>query len=131
MGRIPFLFPVIPPAWISRELAGLATETEDGRGSRSHIAVWGRLPGPTLLEKELPEVLREDTEGVLEDTDEENEALRDTPASVVTFTDELAGRKLGGPGALDEVSPARSARVFRLGVGSGTMTTQLNAFGMQ
>lgn len=125
MGGIPFLFPVGPPLWVSMELAGLEDDTDDVNSSRLHIAVWGRLPGPTLLEKELPEVLREDTDGVLDDTDEENDVILDAPASVVGLTDELAGRGLESPIALAGVSPARSASVLRLGVGSGTMTTQL------
>ena len=63
--------------------------------------------------------LRE-AEGVLADTEEEK-LLCCTPARVVAFTAELIGRKLEGVAAFCLTdSPARWAKVFRLGVGSGT-----------
>ena len=61
MGSIPFRFPVTAPVWVSNELAGRAVAVEEMGGARSPMAVCGRLdPGPTLLEKELPDVFSED-----------------------------------------------------------------------
>lgn len=88
------------------------------------MELWGRLaPGPTLVAKELPEMFRDETDGVLDDTEEAKEALRYAPASVVPFIDGLASRELEGVGAMAWVSPARSANVLRLDIGSATTIT--------
>ena len=43
---------------------------------RELYAEIGRAPGPTLLEKLPLDVFRDETEGVREDTEDENEGLR-------------------------------------------------------
>jgi len=68
-------------------------------------------------------VFRDDIDGVLDDTEEEKEGLRYAPASVVPFIEGLAIREAEGVDAMDWVSPARSASVLRLGIGSGTTIT--------
>jgi len=69
---------------------------------------------PTLLEKEVLDTFRiEDTEGGLEEVEDEYEVCRDNPAIVVALTAELTGRELGGAGVGLETSPAVSANVFR------------------
>jgi hypothetical protein len=56
----------------------------------------GRLLGPTLEENEVPEVLRDGTDGVRDDdTEDENNSFL-TPTRVVALTLELRGRELGG-----------------------------------
>ena len=85
----------------------------------------GRVEGPMLLEKELFETLREETEGLREETEEEKEVFREAPAIEVAFTAALTGRELGGAGAGLAASPARSASVLRFKVpvpeGGGSM----------
>ena len=76
------------------------------------------MPGPTLLANELLEMCREDVDGVREETDEENDWLR--LIRLVPFICEIERlRELVVPLGLG-ISPARSARVFRFGAGSGT-----------
>lgn len=75
-----------------------------------------RVEGSTLLVKELFDTLREETEGVREETEEEKEVFRETPAIDVASTAALTGRELGGAGAGLGASPARSASVFRFKV---------------
>jgi hypothetical protein len=60
-------------------------------------------------------VLNESPDGAREDeTEEEKDGLR-APASVVVLTEVLRGLELFAAGALGlDVSPARSARVFRI-----------------
>lgn len=65
---------------------------------------------------------RDETDGALEDTEEEKEGLRYAPASVVPFIDGGAIREFEGVGGI-WVSPARSASVLRLAVGSTTTMT--------
>lgn len=67
-----------------------------------------------LLEKELPDTLREEVDGVRDETEEAKDVLR-VPAMAVAFTEELIGFELGGAAAFNlDVSPALSASVFRL-----------------
>lgn len=68
-------------------------------------------------------MFRDEIDGVLDDTEEEKEGFRYAPASVVPFIDGLAIREIEGVGATDWVSPARSASVLRLAVGSATTIT--------
>lgn len=58
-----------------------------------------------------------------EETDEENEVSRATPARDVALTWALTGLELGGAGVGLEVSPARSANVLRFSplFGGGSM----------
>ena len=65
----------------------------------------------------------EDTDEGREETDEENDVSRATPASDVALTWALTGLELGGAGVGLEGSPARSANVlrFRSLFGGGSM----------
>jgi hypothetical protein len=86
------------------------------------------VPDPTLTENELLEVFRDDTEGVRDEVEEENEVFRERPGRVVPFNVELMGFDAGGHIDVNfDVSPARSARVFLFGGGSGTITVRKNA----
>jgi len=78
----------------------------------------GRLPGPTLVAYELFEILRVDAEddGRDDETEDENDVSRGTPATPVARTYALTGLELGGTGAALAGSPARSMRVLRLRV---------------
>ena len=49
------------------------------------IEVCGRPPGPTLLEKLLLDVCREETDGARDDTDEENDGFRPCPIDDIDF----------------------------------------------
>ena len=77
-------------------------------------------PAPTLTEKELVDVCRDDTEGAREeDVDEEKDGFRERPTMLFPFMNGLIDLELGC-GFIFDVSPALSARVFRFGGGSGT-----------
>ena len=62
--------------------------------------------------------MRDEMDGVRVEVEEANDGLR-VPANVVAFTEELIGLELGGAAIFDlDVSPARSANVFRFSAGS-------------
>lgn len=79
-------------------------------------ADFGRLPGPTLLEKLPLDMLRDGAEGLrlCDDTDDENEVFRAAPTRDWPFT---VGRVVGGA-AMDLGSPALSTNVLRFASGS-------------
>lgn len=69
-----------------------------------------------------------ETDGVLDETEEENEGLRPIFPSVVPLTVGFTARMLGVDATFDAGSPARSANVFRFAAGSGTAIAQLRSF---
>lgn len=62
-------------------------------------------------------------EGTREEVEDDSEGFRG-PATAAALTAPLTGLELGGAAPFVRVSPARSARVFRFGAGSGTENRQ-------
>ena len=86
----------------------------------------GLMPEPTLAEKELLDVLRDDTEFTLEEADDARDMFRGGPENAVGSKAESTALIVGGAAGLDlSGSPALSTSVFLFGVGSGTANRKL------
>lgn len=108
------------------EAARYCEKAVPGRGML--CAEGGRIPDPTLAEKDVVEVCRELEEAVRDETEDEKEFVLGGPAMAVAFTAELTGLELGGAAGTLLYSTARSACVFLcFGADSGTVDDELLA----